>query len=279
MVPVQAKLDHWRRRERKSVASPCNDKVAGFVLIQNSDSLIVTRTLTLVHGLKNVVAATPTWRFVVAGHRPVDLPTDRKTQFRVACESDTERTVSNCFTKSYFCQNLLMPCVVPSIAAYSKVLSSMENALIMLEIAAKCSNYAKNWGLCLFFWIMLFEADYAKNYASILYQCLPYDWVFQHAPWRHAYILVGEWQYGPSGPWTCPRPAFKWAVDKLFFVLICSSGLLSLKRKARLACGNDYTRSQGTGPLGSTDLAASPLAIVPWTLRSCLPPCVGFLSY
>ena len=65
-----------------------------------------------------------------------------------------------------------MPCVVTSTAAYSKVLSSMENALIMLEIAAKCSNYAKNWGLCLFFWIMLFEAEYAKNYASILYQCL-----------------------------------------------------------------------------------------------------------
>ena len=55
---------------------------------------------------------------------------------------------------------------------YRKVLSSRENALIMLEIAAKCSNYAKKWGLCLFFWIMLFEADYAKNYASILYQCL-----------------------------------------------------------------------------------------------------------
>ena len=25
----------------------------------------------------------------------------------------------------------------------------------------------------LFFSVMLFEADYAKNYASILYQCLP----------------------------------------------------------------------------------------------------------
>ena len=64
-----------------------------------------------------------------------------------------------------------MPCVVTSTAAYCKVLSSMENALmivnsllpgsfllkfsslsaptkieelIMLEIAAKCSNYAKN---------------------------------------------------------------------------------------------------------------------------------------
>ena len=38
-----------------------------------------------------------------------------------------------------------MPCVVTSTATgtYSKVLSSMENALIMLETAAKCSNYAK----------------------------------------------------------------------------------------------------------------------------------------
>ena len=41
-------------------------------------------------------------------------------------------------------------------------------------MAGKCSNYARNWGLCFSFWIMLFEADYAKNYASIilLYQCL-----------------------------------------------------------------------------------------------------------
>ena len=69
--------------------------------------LRVTRTLTLVHGLKNVVPATLTWNFVVAGHRPV--PTDRKTQFRAAyfCESDNGRTVSNRLTKSYFifCQN------------------------------------------------------------------------------------------------------------------------------------------------------------------------------
>ena len=43
----------------------------------------------------------------------------------------------------------------------------------MLEMAAKCSNYAKNSGLCFLFWIILFEADYAKNYAGILYQCLP----------------------------------------------------------------------------------------------------------
>ena len=64
-----------------------------------------------------------------------------------------------------------MPCVVTSTAAYSKVLSSMENAHIMQEMAGKCSNYAWNWGLCFSFWIMLFEADYAKNYAGILYQC------------------------------------------------------------------------------------------------------------
>ena len=71
--------------------------------------LRATRTLTLVHGLKNVVPTTPTSNFVVAGHRPV--LTDRKTQFRAAysCESDNGRTVSlsNCFTKIYFifCQN------------------------------------------------------------------------------------------------------------------------------------------------------------------------------
>ena len=39
-------------------------------------------------------------------------------------------------------------------------------------MAGKGTNYARNWGLCFSFWIMLFEADYAKNYASILYQCL-----------------------------------------------------------------------------------------------------------
>ena len=58
----------------------------------------------------------------------------------------------------------------------------MEIAQIMLEMAAKCSNYAKNSGLCFLFWIILFEAEYAKNYASILYQCLDgvlVDFVFQ----------------------------------------------------------------------------------------------------
>ena len=64
-----------------------------------------------------------------------------------------------------------MPSVLTSTAGYSKVLFSMENAQIMLEMAAKCSNYAKNSGLCFLFWIILFQADYAKNYASILYQC------------------------------------------------------------------------------------------------------------
>ena len=48
----------------------------------------------------------------------------------------------------------------------------MENARIMLKTATKGSGYAKNLGLCFSFWIMLFEADYAKNYASIMYQCL-----------------------------------------------------------------------------------------------------------
>ena len=39
-------------------------------------------------------------------------------------------------------------------------------------------------------------------------------------------------------------------------------------------CGNDNpTRGVGAGPLASTALAASPL--VPWTLRSCPPPCAG----
>ena len=71
-----------------------------------------------------------------------------------------------------------MPCFVTLTARHSKVLSSRENAHIMLKTAAKCSNYAENQGLCFSFWIMLFEADYAKNYASIMYQCLGtrYSW-------------------------------------------------------------------------------------------------------
>ena len=110
VVPVQAKLDHWRRRERKSVASPCNDKVAGFVLSRNSYALIESFAhLDSCARPKKCRPCPPTSNFVVAGHRPV--LTDRKTQFRAAysCESDTGRTVSlsNCFTKSYFifCQN------------------------------------------------------------------------------------------------------------------------------------------------------------------------------
>ena len=76
------------------------------------------------------------------------------------------------FTKNSILPKFLMPCVLTSTAGYSKVLFSMENAQIMLEMVAKCSNYAKNSGLCFLFWIILFEADYAKNYVSILYQCL-----------------------------------------------------------------------------------------------------------
>ena len=55
-----------------------------------------------------------------------------------------------------------MLCVVTSTAEYkAKVLSSMENAHIMLEMAEKCSNYAKiedyafPFGLCFVRQIML----------------------------------------------------------------------------------------------------------------------------
>ena len=34
-------------------------------------------------------------------------------------------------------------------------------------MVGKCSNYARNWELCFSLWNMLFQADYAKNYASI----------------------------------------------------------------------------------------------------------------
>ena len=71
--------------EEKGRVSQAHAKIrsrASFWVEIRMQWLRVTRTLTLVHGLKNVVPATPTWNFVVAGHRPV--PTDRKTQFRAA---------------------------------------------------------------------------------------------------------------------------------------------------------------------------------------------------
>ena len=116
---------------------------------------------------------------MVAGHRPLTgIRTRRQTPYldlfrtpTYSWKSEQWKNVSNCFTKNCFCK-LLMPCVMTLTAAYSKVLSSMENVHIMLEMAGKCSNDARNRGLCFSFWIMLFEADYAKNYASILYQCL-----------------------------------------------------------------------------------------------------------
>ena len=55
--------------------------------------------------------------------------------------------VSNCFTKLEIVSakiQRLMPCFVTLTARHSKVLSSMENAHIMLKTATKCSNYAKN---------------------------------------------------------------------------------------------------------------------------------------
>ena len=116
-------------------------------------------------------------KFVVAGHRPLTrLPTRRQTPYldlfrppTYSWKSEHSKNVSNCFTKKWFLQ--IADAVCCDIDC-SKVLSSRENAHNMLEMAGKCSNYARNWGLCFSFWIMPFEADYAKNYASILYQCL-----------------------------------------------------------------------------------------------------------
>ena len=96
--------------------------------------------------------------FVVAGHRPLTrIPTLRYTPYlylfrppTYSWKSEHWKNVSNCFTKNCFCK-LLMPCVVTSTAKYSKVLSSMENAHIMLEMAGKGSeieDYAFPFGLC-----------------------------------------------------------------------------------------------------------------------------------
>ena len=120
-------------------------------------------------------------------------------------------------------------CVVTSTAEYSKVLSSMENALIMLEMAAKCSNYAKNWGLCLFFWIMLFAADYAKNYASILYQCLacmPKS-ANPSTGYKSAKLHVSRWRTVKAGTWTPLIPLSLWfSISSLAWR--CSSTVLLL---------------------------------------------------
>ena len=123
---------------------------------------------------KNVVtSATPTWNFVMAGHRPVPQITGPPFRVTLLWEWTLVEWWATVFTKNSILPKFLVPCVLTSTAGYTKVLFSMENAQIMLEMAAKCSNYAKNSGLCFLFWIILFEADYAKNYASILYQCLP----------------------------------------------------------------------------------------------------------
>ena len=124
--------------------------------------------------------------FVVAGHRPLTrIPTWRQTPYLDLFRPplgrvNTGRTWATVLLKiQVFLQ--IADAVCCDIDC-SKVQSSRENAHIMLEMAGKCSNYARNWGLCFTFWIMLFEADYAKNYASILYQCLPFSNTFFETP-------------------------------------------------------------------------------------------------
>ena len=124
-------------------------------------------------------------RAQIRTHRP------QGPQFRVtySCESEHWENVSDCFTKKCSCQNvdvvlwLRLQDIKQKSCLQWKMLTlllTLINKVIMLEMAEKCSNYAKNWSLCFSFWIMLCEADYAKNYASILYQCLTCGRVFQH---------------------------------------------------------------------------------------------------
>ena len=84
---------------------------------------------------------------MVAGHRPLTrIPTRRKTPnldlFRpptYSWKNEHWKNVSNFFTKNWFLQ--IADAVCCGIDC-SKVLSSSENAHIMLEMAGKFSNYA-----------------------------------------------------------------------------------------------------------------------------------------
>ena len=105
----------------------------------------------------------------MAGHRPLTrLPTRRHIPYldlvrlpTYSWKSEHWKNVSNCFTENCFLK-LQMPCVVTSTAAKSCLQGKMLTLMIMLEMAGKCSNYARNWGLCFSFWNMLFEADYHR---------------------------------------------------------------------------------------------------------------------
>ena len=84
VVPVQVKIDNSiteGEEKRKIVASSCKDKAPGWVLSRKihhycTDASRVTRTLTLVHGLKNVMPRPPKtlwWkRTDPSTHRPLD---------------------------------------------------------------------------------------------------------------------------------------------------------------------------------------------------------------
>ena len=186
---IQTSLWYWckstlitrsLKEKRKGRLLQAHAKAPGWVLSRKirhycTDAMRVTRTLTLVHGLKNVNHAMPRPPETSWWKKTDPYPQTAKSPIQsyiLLWEWTLKNDIRNVSNLKLFLPKLLMPCFVTLTASHSKVLSSMENAHIMLKTAAKCSNYAKNKGLCFSFWIMLFEADYAKNYASIMYQCL-----------------------------------------------------------------------------------------------------------
>ena len=118
------------------------------------------------HGLKNRSSVpfqpeTSWWQGTDLCPRIYQIP---YVELHTLVRANTGRTVSNWFADAVCCDIYRLH--------DNKVLYSLENAHYYAKIGCKCSNHARNWGLCFSVWIMLFEADYAKNYASILYQCL-----------------------------------------------------------------------------------------------------------
>ena len=125
----------------------------------------------------------PTWNFVVAGHTAVTpVPARRLLNHPFRPLHTPGRTVIEqlFLLKIKFCQNFW--CLVFWHRPQDTAKSCFQWK--MLELAAKCSNYAKNSGLCFLFWIILFEAEYAKKYVNNIHRArVNIGWYLASAIW------------------------------------------------------------------------------------------------
>ena len=93
------------------------------------------------------------WNFVVAEHRPVS--TDRYTPYLELHTSSFEGEHWKNGRQLFYIAVVLQHRMQDIAKSYLR----WKIAHIMLGMAAKCSKYATNWGFCLSFWIMRFDAD------------------------------------------------------------------------------------------------------------------------